>query len=94
MTNFMFTLDIPYIYRQDPVPGIHKVKNCRMWRHMRTTQEIRENYLAIQEGIFIRGKRRPANLPTCWDDYYISYIKKYGNPGSWKRNKNKKHQYD
>ena len=50
MSNFMFIPNISYVYRHDPVPGIHKIKNSRMWRHMRTTQEIRDNYLAIQEG--------------------------------------------
>ena len=87
---FFQCLNHKYVYRFDPVPGTHKYKNGRSWRHMRTTQEKRITYGHLQDNIHIRGKRRPRSLPDVWDDYYISYMNKYGKSSSWKRNKKKK----
>jgi len=79
-----------YVYRFDSVPGVHKCKNARYLRHMRTTQEMRITYGHLLDRIHIRGKRRPRNLPDLWDDYYISYIHKWGKSASWKRSKKHK----
>lgn len=84
-------------YRKLPVPGVHK----RCWRgcmrHPRTTQEKRlnESQLCFIRGkrtannlpfISPRGKRKPKNLVSIWDDIWRSTI--YDK--CWKRNKKKK----
>ena len=45
---------------------------ARWLRHPRTTAEIRAGHAAKAEGMPFRGKRRPARLPTCWDDQPIA----------------------
>ena len=79
-----------YYFRYDPVPDIHRRKKSRSIRCIRTTQEIRINHGHIKEGIHVRGKRRPPNLPIEYDDYFISYIRKWGKCSDWKRTKKKK----
>jgi len=77
---------IKVIYRREPVPGIHRHKPRRYWRHPKTTQERRINIFYLFEGGKIRGKRRPNRLPTVYDDQYISNL----GMRSWKRTKKRK----
>jgi hypothetical protein len=74
-----------YLFRYDPVPGIHKRKNCRYYRHFRTTQEMRWSY-AYPE--YVRGRRRHKNLPTIWDDVAIDRDNK-----NWKKQNKKEKQW-
>lgn len=41
-------------------------------RHPRTTAERRAGFAAKADGVPVRAKRRPANLPTTWDDIWIT----------------------
>jgi hypothetical protein len=75
-----------YLFRYDPVPGIHKRKNCHYYRHFRTTQEMRWSY-AYPE--YVRGKRRQKNLPTIWDDVPVDRW----NHKSWKKQTKKEKQW-
>jgi hypothetical protein len=89
--HFVFTgkfwtkIWIPFKYRQDPVPGIHKYKNTvrLSYRSPRTTQEKRWFYAHM---LYVRPKRRPVMLPEAWDDIWIADNKQKG----WKRTKKKK----
>lgn len=78
-----------YIYRYDPVPGVGKRSGGYCHRRMRTTQELKM-YYAHKDEVRIRGKRKPHNLPTWYDDVYIADHVTYYKASSWKRNKKKK----
>lgn len=54
-------------FRKDPIPGIHnRCSIGRYFRRMRTQNERKNFYAADPE--FTRGRRRPRQLPTWWDD--------------------------
>lgn len=56
-------------------------------RHPRTTQEIRSQTDADEQGVTVRGKRSRCKLPTSWDDFFIP------SPKSWKHKTKRKRQY-
>ena len=76
-------------FRIDPVPGIHKYSCGGYYRHIHTTQELRENDFlkydedAINYNIKSRSRRNKGILPTAYDDipyshgYYSKNWKKY-----------------
>lgn len=59
-------------------------------RKMNTLNERRAWYDAKEQGVKVRGRRSPCNLPSNWDDITPSawYEKK-----CWKRNSKRKHQW-
>jgi hypothetical protein len=81
--------NISYCYRYDPVPWTGRRRNGHSYRRMRTTQEIRM-YYAHKDEVHIRGRRKPCNLPTWYDDILVSDLHKFGRASSWKRNKKKR----
>jgi len=72
-------------YRRDPVPLIRKSYHFYGIRKVRTTQEKRLYFIAIYEGVKIRGRRSFKSLPSTHDDIMIFYQK------TWK--KFRKHQW-
>jgi len=63
-----------FIYRKTPVPYTRKRrghKGC-FYRRPKTTQEKRWGYVDME---FIRGGRRPHNLPDSWEDIPRSDIR-------------------
>jgi len=76
----------PYRYRVDPVPHIHKYGNGHYYRLVATTNERKQWYNAIEQGVTPRRRRSPRLLPNAWDDRVIST---QGNR-SWKRQKKQK----
>ena len=72
-------------YRIDPVPNIRHGGGYRGYiRHMKTTQELRQN-ADVEYEEFVRPKRR--KLPTCWDDI------PRGLQRSWKKQSKKRKQW-
>ena len=70
-----------YRHRQEPAPGIHRVKNGCLFRHPRTTNERGANsvtrtakeILESHSAAFkMRQKRNPHILPTAYDDLFIA----------------------
>ncbi len=66
-------VEIPFKFRNGPIPGIHRFGSGHCCRriNIKTTQERRWS-LAHKE--FIRGRRSFCNLPNPWDDYNISAL--------------------
>jgi hypothetical protein len=71
-----------YRHRQEPVPGIRRLKNCRLFRRPRTTNERRAHFSnkAAKEilesyGVTfkLRRKRSSHMLPSAYDDLAIRY---------------------
>lgn len=79
--------DVPFRYRFDPVPDVHKCsssfgswyKNFRVYK--------RERSLYHEDGIYSRGKRSPSNLPDPWDDKQRGDVR---TRRSWKNKKIRK----
>ena len=71
-----------YVFRYDPIPGIHRRGWYNYFRHPKTINEIKAN-LYDEDASY--GKRRW--LPTSYDDVKIGdrWIKR-----SWKKNKKRK----
>lgn len=57
------------------------------YRYVRTTNEIRANAAALEDGYKVRGRRR--NLPTVYDDVRVS--RTWGR--SWKDYTKRRKQY-
>jgi hypothetical protein len=70
--------------------------HAKLFRHMKTTQEIRlaVSLLSDEDAIYYkivpRGKRTHQSIPTVWDDRYSS-ISEYTK--SWKLSCRKKDQW-
>lgn len=74
-------------FRQGPVPSIHKMGSYGGLRHMKTTNERRQNS-DPEVKQFVRGSRRPHTLVNAYDDIWRSYSR------SWKDNKKVRHQWE
>lgn len=60
---------LPHVFRQGPVPGIHKVRAfCYVLRYPKTQQGRRLSQVLDDNEPNIRAKRNLKNLPTAWDD--------------------------
>ena len=79
-----------YRHREEPVPWICRSKNCRLFRHPRTTNErkayfgnevTREILESYGVALKLRQKRSSHWLPNAWDD--ISRLRQR----SWKENR-------
>jgi hypothetical protein len=66
-----------YRHRREPVPGIRRLRNCRLFRRPKTTNERRAHFRnnATEESlesygvaIKLRQKRSSHMLPHSWDD--------------------------
>ena len=55
----------PYRYRMDPVPHLIRRRGCSWLRHMRTTQELRQNSIPEYKE-YVHSKRN--YIPTLYDD--------------------------
>lgn len=71
----------PYEFRKDPVPTTGKRGGYRVYRHPKTTQELRRNGY---EPEYSRGRRRKGYLRNSWDDILRSSYRERKN---WKRNR-------
>ena len=79
-----------YRHRRDPVPLVRRVKNCRLFRRPKTTNE-RRAHLSNQAAkevlesygvtIKLRQKRNSRLLPDAYDDLSIRYKR------SWKEHR-------
>jgi len=78
-----------FIYRKTPIPNTGKKNNnwfgC-YYKRPKTTQERRSSY---EYKKYVRGRRRPCNLPNNYDDVQRGDI---SNRKCWK-NKKKKRQW-
>jgi len=75
-------------HRRDPVPGVHRSKRQRIFRHPRTTNERRatpavrtsRQFREVHDTVFkLRGKREFNALPNLYDDIWIRHQR------SWKK---------
>ena len=71
-----------YRHRRDPVPLVRRVKNGRLFRCPKTTNERRAHFSnkATEEilepygvALKLRQKRKWHMLPNAWDDLFIGY---------------------
>jgi hypothetical protein len=71
-----------YRHRQEPVPWINRVKNRRLFRHPRTTNERRAYFgnkaakdIVDSHGVALklRQKRKSHMLPNSYDDLCLRY---------------------
>ena len=60
-----------YVFRQDPVPHVHKIRGGRLFRCFKTFSEIRQSFIAEVDGIKWRSRRNKHMLPDAWDDYLV-----------------------
>jgi hypothetical protein len=78
---------VPVKFRYDVIPGVHHIKSRfrEFYKRPKTLQEMRMYYK--YGPFYVRGKRRPRNLPNAFDDVVRAdcKVKK-----SWKKNKKKK----
>jgi hypothetical protein len=79
-----------YRHRRDPVPGVHRSKHGRFFRHPKTTNERRatvatrtfKDFLEAHGAVFkLRRKRTSNALPSLYDDIYIRHQR------SWKKHR-------
>jgi hypothetical protein len=79
-----------YRHRRDPVPLVRRVKNCRLFRRPKTTNERRAHFSnkATEEilqsygvALNLRQKRKWHMLPNAYDDLSIRYKR------SWKEHR-------
>jgi hypothetical protein len=79
-----------YRYREEPVPWISRPRNCRLFRHLRTTSERRTYFSneAAKEilesyGVTFKLRRKRSShwLPNSWDDLSRHYER------SWKEHR-------
>lgn len=80
--------DVPFRYRFDPVPDVHKDKRRHFgdyYKNFRIYKRERSLYNDHKE--FVRRKRSPRSLPDPWDDYQRGDIK---TRRSWKNKKVRK----
>jgi hypothetical protein len=84
--NLIRRKKMKYVYRFDPVPGIHSFKGFakRYFRRPKTTQERKLTTDSLHK-LFVRGKRSFRNLPEAWDDIPFARKEK-----GWKRTKKEK----
>ena len=75
-----------YTFRKGPVPGTNIKYKGRYYRHPKTANELRSNSIPEYKE-FIRGKRKPANLPTLYDDIDICIQR------CWKEKTKERHQW-
>jgi hypothetical protein len=47
----------------------------RLFKQPHVRQEMRAYYDAIDQGVHVRAKRNPANLPNAWDDHHTAIIR-------------------
>lgn len=67
-------------FKYGPIPGTGKKKKINIFRHPKTANEKRlSSDPEIQQ--YIRGKRKPKNLVSSWDNIIKNHEK------SWKRQK-------
>lgn len=78
-------LNNKFVYRFDPVPGVHKYPHSRWFRRPRTTQERRMN-LDPDHARYSRKRRSFSSLVNSWHDEPIS--RRFDR--SWKTNKKSK----
>ena len=78
----------PYRFRMDPVPYIHKYGNGHYYRRVKTTNERKNWYASIDQGVFPRRRRGPRLLPDTWNDIPVSSYVCYSR--SWKKVKKRK----
>ena len=57
-------------YRHGPVAGIHKSRGYNWFRHMRTTQEKRNQAAVFKEEGEPDFRRKRRYVPSAWDDVY------------------------
>ena len=78
-------------FRSAPMPGIHKKRRGRCYRHIRTTNELRQNECAIADGHkqYVRKARCKGNIPTWYDDVRSSEWR----DKSWKASTKRRKQY-
>ncbi len=73
---------IGFRFRIDPVPGLMCWRGQgKYYKHPHSTQEMRMYY--AQDSFYTRGKRKPINLPTVYDDCCRNLDR------NWKRTKRK-----
>jgi hypothetical protein len=80
--------DVPFRYRVDPVPDVHKSKRGYFgdyYKNFRVYKRERSLYYDHKE--FVRVKRSPHCLPDPWDDIQRGDI---GTRKSWKNKKVRK----
>jgi hypothetical protein len=77
-----------YRYRQGPVPGIHRRKKRRWFRHPRTTSERRANSATRTtketveyHGVVLKLRRKRRKLPSAYDDLFVDRQR------SWKKHR-------
>ena len=85
--GFRTMVAVPFRYRYDSVPGIHKRPGSWFKAWYKTPKVMNEKRLWYNSEGYGRKRRSPRNLPDSWDDYPRAdrYCDK-----SWKKNKIKK----
>lgn len=74
-------------FRVDPVPGTGRGPFRVYCRSPKTTNEIRQN-ADPEIDQFVRGSRKPKNLPSLYDDIFRKSEK------SWKSQGKRRHQWE
>lgn len=75
-----------YTFRRGPVPGTSVHYRGHFLRHMKTTNEIRQNSIPEYKA-FVRNSRNPANLVSVYDDIPVLREK------CWKSHTKERHQW-
>ncbi len=78
---------VPFRYRCESVPGIHKFRGSYFKSYYKTPKSNNERKAWYASEGYGRIKRSPINLPNAWDDYPRAdrYYDK-----CWKKNKIKR----
>jgi hypothetical protein len=78
----------PFRFRSEPVPFIHKEKLSYFKNWYKTPKSTNEKRQFYGDEEFVRGKRKPINLPNAFSDYPRPKYK------SWKENYKCKRQWE